>query len=48
MIIRCCDDEELMLQMLEMAVREAKPDAEIWSYDDQDDLLEDAKEEGCG
>ena len=47
MIIRCCDDEELMLQMLEMAVREAKPDAEIWSYDDQDDLLEDAKEEGC-
>ena len=47
MIIRCCDDEELMLQMLEMTVRGAKPDAETYCYDDQDDLLEDAKEEGC-
>ena len=36
-----------MLQMLEMAVREAKPDADITAFDDQDELLEDAKNSGC-
>ncbi len=47
MIIRCCDDEPLMLQMLEMAVQQAKPDADISAYDDQDELLEDAEKDGC-
>ncbi|MBR5088150.1 MAG: response regulator [Ruminiclostridium sp.] len=47
MRILCLDDEELALQMLEMCVKKAKPDAEVWSFDDQDDLLEDAGEYGC-
>lgn len=47
MIIRCVDDEPLMLQMLEMAVSQAKPDADIYTYEDQDDLIEDARKEGC-
>lgn len=47
MRILCLDDEELALQMLEMCVKKAKPDAEVWSFDDQDALLEDAEESGC-
>jgi len=37
----------LMLQMLEMAVREAKPDAEVIAYEDPDELIEDATKNGC-
>ena len=47
MRILCVDDEPLMLQMLEMAVREAKPEADVTAYDDQDDLIADAAENGC-
>ena len=47
MRILCVDDEPLMLQMLEMAVREAKPDADVTAYDDQDVLIADAAENGC-
>ena len=47
MRILCLDDEELALQMLEMSVKKAAPEAEVWSFDDQDDLLEDAAESGC-
>ncbi|MBQ9870025.1 MAG: response regulator [Ruminococcus sp.] len=47
MRILCLDDEELALQMLEMCVKKARPDAEVWSFDDQDVLLEDAEEYGC-
>ena len=47
MRILCLDDEELALQMLEMCVKKARPDAEVWSFDDQDALLEDAEESGC-
>ena len=47
MRILCLDDEELALQMLEMCVKKARPEAEVWSFDDQDALLEDAEESGC-
>ena len=47
MRILCVDDEELMLQMLEMAIREAKPDADIHAFEKQSQLLEDAKANGC-
>ncbi len=47
MRILCVDDEPLMLQMLETAVKEAKPEAEVLGFDDQDDLLEEAKANGC-
>ncbi len=30
-----------------MCVKKAKPDAEVWSFDDQDALLEDAEDSGC-
>ena len=43
----CVDDEPLMLKMLEMAIKEAKPDADITAYRKQADLLEDAKQNGC-
>ena len=43
----CVDDEPLMLKMLEMAVKEAKPDADITAFRKQADLLEDAKQNGC-
>ena len=43
----CVDDEPLMLKMLEIAVKEAKPDADITAYRKQADLLEDAKQNGC-
>ncbi len=47
MRILCVDDEPLMLQMLETAVTEAKPDADIFSFEYPDELLADAKENGC-
>ncbi len=43
----CVDDEPLMLKMLEMAIKEAKPDADVTTYRYQDELLEDAKKNGC-
>ena len=43
----CVDDEPLMLKMLEMAIREAKPDADITAFRKQEELLEDAKKNGC-
>ena len=43
----CVDDEPLMLIMLEKAVREAAPDADISAFRYQEDLLEDAKKNGC-
>ena len=46
MRILCVDDEPLMLQMLETAVREAKPDAEIVAFEYPDELLDDARENG--
>ena len=42
----CVDDEPLMLIMLEKAVREAAPDADISAFRYQEDLLEDAKKNG--
>ena len=47
MRILCLDDEERALEMLEMCVKKAKPDADVWSFDDQEALLEDAAEYGC-
>ena len=47
MRILCVDDEPLMLKMLEMAIKEAKPDADITAHKKQADLLNDAKENGC-
>ena len=47
MRILCLDDEPLALQMLEMCVGKVKPDADVSSFDDQDDLLADAAENGC-
>ena len=47
MRILCVDDEPLMLKMLEMAVKEAKPDADVTAFSKQTDLLEDAKNNGC-
>ena len=47
MKILCLDDEELALQMLQMAVEKAKPDADVLGFDDQDDLLDEAGKNGC-
>lgn len=47
MRILCVDDEPLMLKMLEMAIKEAKPDADITAHKKQADLLQDAKGNGC-
>ena len=47
MKILCVDDEPLMLQMLEMAIKEAKPDADVTAFDEPEYLLDAAKESGC-
>jgi len=47
MKILCLDDEPLALQMLERCVRKVKPDAEVFAFDNQDDLLEEAGKNGC-
>ena len=47
MRILCVDDEPLALQMLEMSIKKAKPDADVTAFEEQDDLLEDAEKNGC-
>ena len=47
MRILCVDDEPLMLKMLEMAIKEAKPDVDVTAFKKQADLLEDARQNGC-
>lgn len=47
MRILCIDDEPLMRQMVEMSVKEAKPDADVKVFEKQEALLDDAKKNGC-
>ena len=47
MRILCLDDEPLALRMLEQAVRQSRPNADISAFLDQDDLLEETKRGGC-
>ena len=47
MKILCVDDELLALQMLELSVKKAKPDAEVLSYRKPRELLEAARQNGC-
>ena len=47
MRILCIDDEPLMRQMVEMSVKEAKPDADVVVFEKQEALLNDAKKNGC-
>ena len=47
MRILCIDDEPLMRKMVEMAVKEAKPDADVQVFEKQDDLLQSAEKDGC-
>ena len=47
MRILCLDDEPLALKMLEQAIREAAPDADVSAYRKQALLLEEAKQNGC-
>ena len=47
MRILCVDDEPLALKMLEMSIQKASPDADVHGFEDQQELLDDAKENGC-
>lgn len=47
MRILCVDDEPLALKMLEMSIQKAVPDADVTAFEDQDELLEEAKKKGC-
>ena len=47
MRILCVDDEPLALQMLEMSIQKAKPGVEVIGFDEPEDLLEEAKQNGC-
>ena len=47
MRILCVDDEPLALQMLELSIGKAKPDAEVIGFEEPEDLIEEAKENGC-
>ena len=47
MKILCVDDEPLALQMLEMSVKKAKPDATVLSFRKPKDLLLEAEQNGC-
>ena len=47
MRILCLDDEPLALKMLEAAIREAKPGADVTAFRKQADLLADAEKNGC-
>ena len=47
MRILCVDDEPLALKMLELSIQKASPDADVHGFEDQLELLEDAKENGC-
>ena len=47
MKILCVDDEPLALEMLEGAVREAQPEADIKAFRRQSELLAEAEASGC-
>ena len=47
MRILCIDDEPLMRQMVEMAVKEALPDADVHVFERQADLIMEAEKNGC-
>ena len=47
MRILCIDDEPLALEMLEEAIQEAKPDADVKAFRKQSELLEEAQQNGC-
>ena len=47
MRILCLDDERRALKMLVNCVKKVKPDAEVEAFDDQDELIADAEENGC-
>ena len=47
MRILCVDDEPLALQMLELSVRKARPDAEVFAFRKPRELLEAAEQNGC-
>lgn len=47
MRILCVDDERLALQLLEQSVKKAKPDAEVLAFKYQDELIEEAAQNGC-
>ena len=47
MKILCVDDEPLALQMLEMSVKKAKPEANVMSFRKPKDLLLEAEQNGC-
>ena len=47
MRILCIDDEPLMRHMVEMAVKEARPDADVHVFERQADLIMEAEKNGC-
>ncbi len=47
MRILCVDDEPLALQMLEMSVKKAKPNEEVYAFRKPKELLEEAQKGGC-
>ena len=47
MKILCIDDEPLALEMLEEAIQEAKPDADVKAFRKQSELLAEAQKNGC-
>ena len=47
MRILCVDDERLALQMLEQAVKKAKPEAQVLAFKFQDELIDEAAKNGC-
>lgn len=47
MRILCVDDERLALQLLEQSVKKAKPDAEVLAFKYQEELIEEAAQNGC-
>ena len=47
MRILCVDDEPLALQLLEKSIRKAVPTADVNAFEDQEELLADAKKNGC-
>ena len=46
MRILCVDDERLALQMLEQAVKKAKPEAQVLAFKFQDELIDEAAKNG--
>ena len=47
MRILCIDDEPLMRKMVEMAAKEARPDADVQVFERQGDLIRAAEKDGC-